>query len=251
MGEKITGFHAIEEALKTPNPGSTLYLSKGKDADTRNTKLEALARSNGKTFVKRLSPTDMNRMVEEGTDHRGAIYDTGVSKEGRGGALKRISVKEYCESLGETDGALVLILDGITDPHNVGAILRSCDQFGCSLVVMPQRRSASVNETVLRISSGAARYVPIAQVVNLVREIDTLKEYGFWVYGADMNGITASDVKFSNRTAIVMGSEGEGISRLVSTSCDQIVSIPMQGHIDSLNVSVAAGILMYEFRRKK
>ncbi|MDD2231915.1 MAG: 23S rRNA (guanosine(2251)-2'-O)-methyltransferase RlmB [Sphaerochaetaceae bacterium] len=251
MGEKITGFHAIEEALKTPNPGSTLFLVRGKDADQRLKNLENLAKANGKTFVKRLSESELDRLVPEGTDHRGAVLDSGASKEGRGGSVKNISVKDYCASLKPDDGALVLILDGITDPHNIGAILRSCDQFGCGLLVVPQRRSASVNETVLRISSGAARYVPIATVVNLIREIDTLKENGFWVYGSDMNGTSASEIKFAKRTAIVMGSEGDGMSRLVASTCDQIVSIPMQGHIDSLNVSVAAGILMYEFRRAK
>lgn len=249
MGERITGYHAIEEAIKTAGAGSTLYLVRGKDSDEKLKKLENLARANGKTFVKKLAMSELDRLVGEDVDHRGAIFDTGISKQGHGGALKNITVKEFCASLKPEQGALVLILDGITDPHNIGAILRSCDQFGCGLVIVPSRRSANVNETVLRISSGAARYVPIATVVNLVREIDILKENGFWVYGADMNGTKASEMKFAERTAIVMGSEGEGMSRLVASTCDHIVSIPMQGHIDSLNVSVAAGILMYEFRR--
>ncbi len=250
MGEKITGFHAIEEALKTASSGSTLYLARGKDADARLKQLEFLAKSNGKTFVKRIGIGDIDDMVPKGVDHRGAVLDAGSSKLGKCGALKSSSVKEFCAGLAPDDGALVLILDGITDPQNIGAVLRSCDQFGCSLVIMPQRRSAGINETVLRISSGAARYVPVAMVVNLVREIDLLKANGFWVYGADMNGTSAARTEFAKRTAIVMGSEGSGISRLVASACDHMVSIPMQGHIDSLNVSVAAGILMYEFRRK-
>lgn len=249
MGAKITGYHAIEEALNTASAGSTLYLARGRDEDSRLKRLETLARANGKTFVKRVSMAELDRISPPGADHRGALFDTGVSRAGQNQAVRTMGVREYCASLKPGDGALVLVLDGITDPHNVGAILRSCDQFGCSLVIMPQRRSAGVNETVLRVSSGAARYVPIATVVNLVREIDTLKEYGFWVYGADMDGKPAAETEFAPRTAIVMGSEGDGLSRLVASKCDQIVSIPMQGHIDSLNVSVAAGILMYEFRR--
>lgn len=143
-----------------------------------------------------------------------------------------------------------MILDGITDPHNLGAILRSADQFGADLVLIPERRAVQANETVVKVSSGAAQYVPVAVVTNLTREIKTLKDNGFWIYGADMNGDSSYSEKFASRTCIVMGSEGDGISTLVRRNCDYIVSIPMQGHIDSLNVSVAAGILMYEFRRE-
>lgn len=142
-----------------------------------------------------------------------------------------------------------MVLDGITDPHNLGAILRSADQFGADLVLIPERRSVQANETVVKVSSGAAQYVPVAVVTNLNRELEYLKKNGFWVYGADMKGNSSYEEKFSDRTVIVMGSEGDGMSSLVKKNCDYIVSIPMQGHIDSLNVSVAAGILMYEYRR--
>ncbi|MBQ5392118.1 MAG: RNA methyltransferase, partial [Spirochaetales bacterium] len=128
-------------------------------------------------------------------------------------------------------------------------ILRSADQFSAALIIVPERRSASANETVIRISSGAAQYVTMSTVPNLARELDVLKEHGFWIYGADMNGDSSYNTRFSKRTAIVMGSEGSGMRSLVRTKCDHIVSIPMSGHIDSLNVSVAAGILMYEYRR--
>jgi 23S rRNA (guanosine2251-2'-O)-methyltransferase len=143
----------------------------------------------------------------------------------------------------------VLILDGITDPHNLGAILRSCDQFAVDMVIIPERRSVQANETVIKISSGAAQYVPLAPVININREIDLLKDNGFWVYGADMNGDSSYETKYANRTVIIMGNEGSGISRLSREKCDFISSIPMTGHIDSLNVSVAAGILLYEVRR--
>ena len=116
-------------------------------------------------------------------------------------------------------------------------------------MIIPERRSVQANETVVKVSSGAAQYVPISVVTNLSRAIATLKDNGFWIYGADMAGESSYTIDFARRTAIVMGSEGDGISQLVRKNCDHIVSIPMRGHIDSLNVSVAAGILLYEFRR--
>jgi len=248
MGEKITGIHAIEEALKNAAGGSTLYLLRG---DKRNSSLELKAQSNGKTAVKKVNETELNKIA--GTeDHRGAVLDLGArSSSAKGGRIREISVLDFCKSLKEGDKALVLALDEITDPHNLGAILRSADQFSASLIIVPERRSASANETVIRVSSGAAQYVTMSTVTNLSRELDVLKEYGFWVYGADMNGENSYELDFAYRTVIVMGSEGSGMRSLVRQKCDHMVSIPMSGHIDSLNVSVAAGILMYEYRRNK
>jgi 23S rRNA (guanosine2251-2'-O)-methyltransferase len=147
--------------------------------------------------------------------------------------------------------ATVLVLDGITDPHNLGAILRSADQFGVDLVILPSRRAARLNDTVLRTSAGAATEVPIVTVSNLNRALLDLKEAGFWVYGADIGGenVVASDV--TGRVALVLGSEGEGLGRLVRETCDVLVRIPAFGTIDSLNVSVAAGVLLFEIRRQQ
>jgi 23S rRNA (guanosine2251-2'-O)-methyltransferase len=247
MGEKIFGFHAIEEALKLAPAGSTLYLCR--NSGDKNVRLEQLARISGKVAVKKIALVEMDRMVP-GVDHRGAVLDLGGARKG-GSRIQTMDVKGFCKSLADGQEAVVLVLDGITDPHNLGAILRSCDQFSVSLVVIPERRSVQANETVTKVSSGAAQYVPMAVVTNLSREIETLKEYGFWIYGADMNGQAVHDTRFAPRTAIVMGNEGDGISRLVREGCDHIVSIPMTGHIDSLNVSVAAGILLYEVRRQQ
>ncbi len=246
MGEKITGIHAIEEALKTASRGSTLYLLRG---DKRNSSLEFKAMATGKTAVKKVSEVELNRLA--GTeDHRGAVLDLGArSAQSQGGRLREVSILDFCKGLKDDQSALVLALDEITDPHNLGAILRSADQFSASLIVVPERRSASANETVIRISSGAAQYVTMSTVTNLARELDVLKDHGFWVYGADMNGENSYNMKFPKRTVIVMGSEGSGMRSLVRTKCDHMLSIPMSGHIDSLNVSVAAGILMYEYRR--
>jgi 23S rRNA (guanosine2251-2'-O)-methyltransferase len=245
MGEKVYGYHAIEEALKKAGMGSTLYLQRG--GGERIQALEREAVLTGKVAVKKLSREELSRMME-GVDLRGALLDLGGPRKGAS-RLIETTVDEFCSRLGEDEGAFVLILDGITDPHNLGAILRSADQFGADLVLIPERRAVQANETVVKVSSGAAQYVPVSVVTNLTREIKTLRDNGFWIYGADMNGDSSYSEKFAKRTAIVMGSEGSGMSSLVRKNCDCIVSIPMRGHIDSLNVSVAAGILMYEFRR--
>lgn len=147
----------------------------------------------------------------------------------------------------------VLILDSITDPHNVGAILRSCDQFGVSLVIMPQRRGVSNvdgNDIIARTSAGASNWVPVTVVPNLVRAAHQLKAAGFWLYAADAGGETVQRISFAPKSAIIMGSEGSGISRLLKNQCDSVVSIPTCGKIDSLNVSVAAGVLLYEVYRQ-
>lgn len=246
MRELIFGFHAIEEALKSPKAGSTLYIVKG---ESRAKKIEMLAISTGKVVIKKVNKEDLNKIAPE-KEHRGAILDLGSSSKAGARGLKSITTKDFLDSLKDNESATVLVLDGITDPHNLGAILRSADQFGVSMVIIPQRRSASMNETVLRISSGAARYVPICKAVNLSREIDLLKDNGFWIYGADMNGSSSYNTSFEKRTVIVMGNEGAGISRIIREKCDHIISIPMVGHIDSLNVSVATGILLYEIKRK-
>lgn len=245
MGEKIYGYHAIEEGLKKAGMGSTLYLVR--NGGDRINRLELEARNTGKVAVKKLAKQELERMLP-GVDLRGALLELGGARKGAS-RLQEITVEQFCGSLEENQDALVLILDRITDPHNLGAILRSADQFGVDLVMIPERRSVQANETVVKVSSGAAQYVPVSVVTNLNREIEILKANGFWIYGADMAGTDSYNEKFSGRTAIVMGSEGDGISNLVRRNCDYIVSIPMRGHIDSLNVSVATGILLYEFRR--
>lgn len=245
MGEKIYGHHAIEEALKSARQGSTLYLLRnGGDAIKR---LEFEANATGKVRVKKLSRDELDRLYP-GVDLRGALLDLGASTN-LGAKTREITTEEFLRGLGEGESALVLLLDGVKDPQNLGAILRSADQFGASLVIIPERRSAHETETVLKVSSGASKYVPLSVATNLSREIALLKENGFWIYAADMSGSSSYEERFYPRSAIVMGSEGSGISQLVRKNSDQIVSIPMRGHIDSLNVSVAAGILMYEYRR--
>jgi len=248
MGEKIFGFHAIEESLKQATSGSILYLCRGMGGHTEALERQALL--TGKVLVKKIAKVEMDRMVDQ-ADHRGAVLDMPNPSVKGPSRIQNTTVKEFCANLKDDESALVLVLDEITDPQNLGAILRSADQFSVALVVIPERRSAQANSTVVKVSSGAAQYVPMAVVTNLNREIDNLKSNGFWVYGADMNGKESYKVVFPKRTVLVMGNEGKGLNRLTKELCDQIVSIPMTGHIDSLNVSVATGILLYEVRRQQ
>jgi 23S rRNA (guanosine2251-2'-O)-methyltransferase len=146
----------------------------------------------------------------------------------------------------------LVILDGITDVHNFGAIIRSCECAGVDGIVIPERRSAQINETVAKTSAGALEYIPIIRVVNINTTIDGLKGKGFWIYGADMNGDKAYyDEKYDGSIALVIGGEGKGISRLTREKCDTIVEIPMYGRINSLNASCAATILIYEVIRQR
>lgn len=145
----------------------------------------------------------------------------------------------------------IIICDGLEDPHNLGAIIRTAEACGVDGIIIPKNRAASVNATVAKASSGALMYSNIARVTNITKAIETLKANGIWVFGADMDGATASSTNLLGPIALVIGSEGQGISRLVKENCDGIISLPMFGKVNSLNASVAAGVLMYEVVRQR
>jgi 23S rRNA (guanosine2251-2'-O)-methyltransferase len=253
----LTGFHAIEEyiaeyvhAAQAPIRDVTLRLLYSKAGPRVRALIEA-AEAAG-VPVERVTEEALDALAGR-TDHRGVVLEEkrGATKEWRGipPALPS-SIEAFLRSLAPDAGALVVLLDGITDPHNLGAILRSCDQFGVDMVVCPKRNSAAGESAVVqRASSGAASWVPMVEVPNLSAAIMSLQGAGFCVYGADVRGTAASEVSFAPRSALVLGSEGTGMSRLVSRHRDTTVAIPSRGHVDSLNVSVAAGILLYEIRR--
>lgn len=185
-------------------------------------------------------------------EHRGLVLQVETSSAGREPVSFDAFVAQAAAALpSDRKVSVVVILDSVTDPHNVGAVIRSCDQFGADLVVVPERRGARGDSDVIaRSSAGASAWVPVATVPNLVRAVEQLKEAGYWVYGADADGTPAPDCKLTGKVVLVMGSEGTGMSRLLSNSCDTIISIPTCGKLDSLNVSVAAGVLLYEVRRQ-
>ena len=143
------------------------------------------------------------------------------------------------------EAPFLVILDGVTDPHNLGAIIRSAECVGAHGVIIPERRAVGLTPSAVKASAGAVEHIPVAKEVNLTRTIERLKKEGIWVYGAAMKGEDFRKVDFSGPAALVIGSEGEGISRLVMESCDRLVSLPIKGQLDSLNASVAAGVLLY------
>lgn len=239
----MTDFHSCEEAIKKGDFTGTLYISK---QSKRISILKKMAEVKN-IPVKNISIAEMDKMAKDG--HRGFILkvkSSGGPKETR----KQIDFYSFLEDFDKENG-LIVILDSITDPHNYGAILRSCDQFGADLVIVPSRRSASETPVVSRVSAGAVNYVNVAVVPNLNRAIKQIKKIGFWVFGADMGGKSASKMDLKGKVAIVMGSEGKGMHQKIKENCDGIISIPTRGNVDSLNVSVAAGILLYEVKRQQ
>ena len=153
------------------------------------------------------------------------------------------------QSRGESP--FIVICDGLEDPHNLGAILRTAEAAGVHGVIIPKRNSVTLNYTVAKTSAGAIEYVPVVKVTNIAGTIDTLKGRGVWVFGADMEGTPWTELDFTGSVALVIGSEGRGLSKLVREKCDFIASLPMKGKINSLNASVAAGILMFEASRQR
>ncbi len=149
------------------------------------------------------------------------------------------------EAAEKNEDPFLILLDGVTDPHNLGAIIRSAECVGAHGVIVPERRSVGLTPAAVKASAGAVEHMKVARVVNLGRTIEELKEKNIWTYAMDMDGVDYEKVNFKGGVALVVGSEGEGVSRLVLEKCDQKVSLPMAGHIDSLNASVAAGVMMY------
>ena len=240
MKDKIAGRNPVLEALKSGREIDKIFIKKGQpDGSLRP--LVKKARDRGII----ISEVDKKKLDElsGGENHQGVVAFVSEIK------YKTIDdILKTAEDRGESP--FVIILDRITDPHNIGAIIRTAECAGAHGVIMPKRASAPINEIVAKTSAGAVEYANICKVTNLASAIDTLKEKGLWITGADMNGESMYDIDFTGGVGLVIGSEGEGISRLVREKCDFIASIPMKGVVSSLNASVAAGILMYEVVRK-
>src|SRR5574344_2541692 len=161
------------------------------------------------------------------------------------GLIMEISDYNYGTMDDIKDDSFIIMLDHLEDPHNFGAIIRSCEARGIKNIIIPKDRSVNVNETVMKTSSGALSNVNIIMVSNLVNAINKLKDMNYFVYGAEADGVNYKTVDYANKVCLVIGSEGFGLSKLVRTNCDEIISIPMKGHVNSLNASVSAGILIF------
>lgn len=254
----LTGFHAVEERVRNASVNkdtvSSMQIFYSK-LGPRIKKILEQAKKAGIAYSQTDDKTldDMTKNLGNAErDHRGIVIRI------TGAEAKPDNIVDFDNWLNDAGSkaegrCTVVVLDSVTDPHNVGAILRSADQFGASLVIMPERHSSNKindNDVIQRSSAGAASWVTCSVVTNLVRCVEKLKSNGFWVYGADAGGTSVQEGKFADRTVLVMGSEGTGISRLLKEQCDSIVSIPTCGKIDSLNVSVATGVLLYEIYRQ-
>lgn len=203
--------------------------------------LIALARGKG-VLVERLGRERLERIVEIGSNHQGVVAFTA--------AAEYSDADEILDSLSET--ALLVLLDGVEDPRNFGAVLRTAECSGVDGVFIPERRAVGLTDTVAKSSAGAVEHIKVAKVTNLNRLIDDLKSRGIWVVGttgeAEMNH---TEWDWKQPTALVLGAEGTGLHRLVAENCDALVKIPMYGKIESLNVSVAAGVILFEARRQR
>ena len=171
-----------------------------------------------------------------------------LCQENHQGIVLRVPDFSYCDldDFTNKEESLVVLLDHLEDPHNFGAIIGTCEAAGVAGIIIPKDRGVSVNPTVIKVSTGAIFHTPIARVTNLVQTMDRLKKEGFWIVGTDMEGTDYTEIDYKGKIVLVIGNEGKGMSSLVEKNCDFIASIPMRGTTNSLNASVAAGILIYE-----
>ena len=238
----IEGRNALTEALKSGRTIDKVYVAEG-STDRSLTRLAALAKEAGAVVV----PVDRRKLDQ--------MSPTGAHQ----GVIAAVAAHEYASvddilalAKERNEAPLIVICDELSDPHNLGAILRSAECAGAHGVIIPKRRSVGLTAVVAKTSAGAVEYLPVARVANIANTIRELKEQGVWIYGTAADG--ASDLYRTDLTgpaAIVIGNEGEGMSRLVRESCDLLVSIPMKGRISSLNASAAATVLLYEAMRQR
>lgn len=233
----IIGRNACLEAIKSGRNIEVIYLQKGSQGAGKAIQDQARKKGIKLTLVEK---RELDSLTGGMTNHQGVVC--------------KASPYEYAdlEDVLDREGRLplLIILDGIEDPHNLGAIIRTAECVGASGVIIPKKHSAGITETVAKTSAGGVEYLPCVRVSNIAATIDKLKEEGFWIYGCDMDGGDLWSTELKGKVALVIGNEGSGISRLVREKCDFIISIPMVGRISSLNASNAAAITMYEVLRQ-
>ncbi len=232
----VYGTNPVLEAIRS-HPDRVRYVAVAKEQSGRLQRVVGEARKAG-VAVRMLPAPQIDKLAGRGV-HNGVVAE-----------VSEAAYADFDDVLAREETKFVLILDGITDPQNFGAILRVADGFGVDLVVIPQHESVGLTPAAIKASAGASEWVAVAQVTNLSRAIETLKEKGFWVYAAAADGDRADEIDFTGKVALVMGSEGKGVRRNVGEHCDRAVSIPMFGHVDSFNVASAAAVLCYEVVRQ-
>lgn len=237
----IIGRNAVTELLKSGREIDTLFVVRGEKGGTVG-KIIAECKEKG-AVVKDVDRKKLDFMCGH-ANHQGVAATCA--------AHNYSTVEEILETAKERgEEPFIVACDGIEDPHNLGAIIRTAEAAGVHGIIITKRRSASLNYTVGKTSAGALEYMKVARVANLASELENLKKQGIWIYGADMDGEDVRGVDTSGAAVLVIGSEGDGISRIVREKCDFIISLKMKGKINSLNASVAGGVLMYEFAYKR
>ncbi|AHH04891.1 23S rRNA (guanosine-2'-O-)-methyltransferase RlmB [Borrelia miyamotoi] len=238
----ITHANSIIESIKN-NKGLKLYISK---TSPKSTNIEKLAK---KYNLKIIKVNDLAKVIKT-NNHRGFALKL-IAPKSNNTKKQDKSLEEYLEEFEHKNNVFILILDGIEDPQNFGAILRTSEQFRIDLVITSQKRSVKDNSTILRTSSGASQYVNKLIVSNINNVIKQLKKNGFWIYASDIKGKAINTIKINNnKIVLIMGNEGKGIHKLIKENSDFLIKIPTRGKIDSLNVSVSTGILIFEIKRQ-
>jgi 23S rRNA (guanosine2251-2'-O)-methyltransferase len=241
--DKLTGIHAVKEALEARRPIDRIAIAKGRQ-DTRIEEIVQLARQQG--IPLRFEDRGQLDRLANSKDHQGVVA---VAAARAGATLEDILAQA---NQGRGQVGLIVLLDGVEDPHNLGAIIRTALAAGAHGVVIPERRAAGLTDAVARSSAGALAHLPVAKVTNLVRTMAELKEAGYWLVGLDEKADKSyTEVDYTSPVGIVLGSEGEGLHELTRKRCDFVVSLPTTGPVKSLNVSVAAGVVLFEVLRQR
>ncbi len=241
--DKLTGIHAVKEALEAQRPIDRIAIAKGRQ-DTRIEEIVQLARKQG-VPVRFEERGQLDRLANS-KDHQGVVA---VAAARAAATLEDVLASA---NSGSGQKGLIVLLDGVEDPHNLGAIVRTALAAGAHGVLIPERRAAGLTDTVARSSAGALAHLPVAKVTNLARAMEELKEAGYWLVGLDEAADKSyTEVDYTSPVGIVLGSEGQGLHELTRKRCDFVVSLPTSGPVKSLNVSVAAGVVLFEALRQR
>lgn len=241
MEDKIIGRNPVSEAIKSGRPIDKILIKKGR---FEGSLVPIVKKAREAGIV--IQEADHKKLdsIAEGGNHQGIIAYVSP--------YEYKTVKDLLDDAkSKNEPPFIIICDKITDPHNLGAILRTANCAGAHGLIIPKHGSAGLTSTAVKTAAGAAEYTPVAKVTNLASTIDSLKKEGLWIAAADMDGGSMYQTDLTGPLAVVIGNEGSGVSRLVKEKCDMIVSIPMHGQINSLNASVAAGVLIYEALRQR
>jgi 23S rRNA (guanosine2251-2'-O)-methyltransferase len=243
--DRLTGIHAVREALEAGRAFDRIIIAKGRQ-DTRVEEIVQLAR--GRNISLRFEDRSQLDRLADSKDHQGIVALVAARAAG---TLDEILAAANAGA-GRGEKGLIVMLDGVEDPHNLGAVIRTALAAGAHGVVIPERRAAGLTDTVARASAGALAHLAVAKVTNLARTMEELKEAGYWLVGLDEQAEkNYTEVDYSSSVAIVLGGEGKGLHELTRKRCDFVVSLPTTGPVKSLNVSVAAGVVLFEVLRQR